>query len=99
MAAGLQVQAHRLFRDPRAQRVGDIISVSIDIGGSWDELADHLNDGTPMALTPSSRYGRGLDACLARMGLADDAQPDMTARLMSWLRLAPGKRGGHSLMR
>ena len=63
------------------------LPVSIDVGGSWDELTGHLNDGAPMALAPSSRYGRGLDTCLERMGMALPPEPDMARRLRRWLHL------------
>lgn len=59
---------------------------SIDIDGSWDELADHLNAGTPLALSPS-RYSRSLDCCLAKMGLIAEPRTDLKSRLRGWLKL------------
>lgn len=62
------------------------VAASVDIEGSWEEFADHLNEGKPMALS-ASRYGRSLDACLTRMGLANATEPDFKARLRGWLHL------------
>jgi pilus assembly protein CpaE len=64
------------------------ISSSIDIEGSWDELADHLNAGKPLALSPS-RYSRSLDSCLVRMGLIAEPKTDLKSRLRGWLNLNP----------
>jgi pilus assembly protein CpaE len=62
------------------------IETSIDIGGSWDELADHLNDARPLALDPS-RYSRSLDCCLAKMGLVAEPPTDLRSQLLDWLKL------------
>jgi pilus assembly protein CpaE len=59
---------------------------SIDVGGSWSHLAEHFNDAAPIALDARSRYCRALDTCLARMGLAVAAEPNIAARLLGWLR-------------
>jgi hypothetical protein len=50
-------------------------------------LALHVNDGEPLALT-ASRYSQSLDDCLARMGLAPPARPDLVSRLRSWMGVA-----------
>ena len=62
------------------------IASSIDLDGSWNELAGHFNDGKPVALS-MSRYGKSLDACLAQLGLAVEPEPDIMARLRGWLHL------------
>jgi pilus assembly protein CpaE len=64
------------------------IASSIDLDGSWNELAGHFNDGKPVALS-ASRYGKSLDACLAQLGLAQEPAPDVMARLRGWLHLRP----------
>ncbi len=64
------------------------LSSSIDIDGSWGELAGCFNDARPMALS-SSRYGASLDACLARLGLAAEPKADIKTRLRGWLHLDP----------
>jgi pilus assembly protein CpaE len=60
------------------------ISRSINMDGSWSELAGHFNDAKPMALS-ASRYGAGLDACLSRLGLAEAPKQDVKTRLRGWL--------------
>jgi pilus assembly protein CpaE len=60
------------------------IEGSIDLGESWDQLADHLNDGEPFALS-SSRYSRSLDSCLAKLGLIAEPKVDLKSRLRNWL--------------
>jgi pilus assembly protein CpaE len=64
------------------------ISHSIDMDGSWSDLAGHFNDAKPMALSPS-RYGAGLDSCLSRLGLAQPARMDVKTRLRGWLHVHP----------
>jgi pilus assembly protein CpaE len=63
------------------------IATSIDLDAGWDRLALHVNDGKPLALT-ASRYSQSLDDCLARMGLAPPARPDLVSRLRSWMGVA-----------
>ncbi|HTT96773.1 MAG TPA: hypothetical protein VMF58_01885 [Rhizomicrobium sp.] len=60
------------------------ITESIDLDASWDELAESLNDAKPVALS-DSRYSRGLDACLARMGMAPEPELDLLTQVLSWL--------------
>jgi pilus assembly protein CpaE len=60
------------------------IRSSINLDGSWSELAGHFNDAKPMALS-GSRYAAGLDACLSRLGLAEAPRQDVKARLRGWL--------------
>jgi hypothetical protein len=61
------------------------VSDSIDIDASWDELAERINQGKPLALS-ETRYSRGLDQCLAHLGMAVEAEPDFASRLRGWLR-------------
>jgi Flp pilus assembly CpaE family ATPase len=76
---------------PSPAEIRDVLNVptSIDIGTSWDELAAHLNNARPMALSASSRYGRAIDLCLAQMGMTPQSRPDLTAKIRTWLRLSP----------
>jgi hypothetical protein len=60
------------------------ITESIDLDASWDELAEGLNDAKPVALS-ETRYSRGLDACLVRMGMAPEPEPDLLTQLRNWL--------------
>lgn len=62
------------------------IAHSIDLDASWDELAEAANGANPLALS-ETHYSRGLDACLAAMGIAPEPEPDLSARLRSWLGL------------
>ncbi len=57
---------------------------SINLEGSWSELAGHFNDGKPMALS-ASRYAASLDTCLSRLGLAEAPRQDVKTRLRGWL--------------
>lgn len=74
---------------PSPAEICDVLNIpsSIDIGASWDELAAQLNNARPMALSPSSRYGRAIDQCLAQMGMAPEPPPDFASRMRAWLRL------------
>jgi Flp pilus assembly CpaE family ATPase len=76
---------------PSPAEIRDVLNVpsSIDLGTSWDELAAHLNNARPMALSTSSRYGRAIDLCLAQMGMSPQPRPDFTARIRTWLRRSP----------
>ena len=69
------------------------IGESIDLDASWEELADSVNDAKPLALS-QNRYGRGLDACLAQLGIAPEPEPDILAQLLGWLspKLVLGSR-------
>lgn len=62
------------------------ISDSIDLEEAWEELAEHVNQGKPLALS-NTRYSRSLDDCLSCMGIAIETKPDLAARLRSWLLL------------
>jgi pilus assembly protein CpaE len=60
---------------------------SINVVGSWSQLAQHLNNGTPAAFASASRYCQALDACLGRMGgFAVPAERSVAARVRSWLK-------------
>lgn len=76
---------------PSPAEIRDVLNMpsSIDIGASWDELASQLNNARPMALSPSSRYGRAIDLCLAQMGMMPEPSPDFSSRMRAWLRLTP----------
>ncbi len=60
------------------------ITQSIDFDASWDDLAESHNRARPLALL-ETRYSRGLDACLARIGIAPEPEPDFLAHLRDWL--------------
>lgn len=60
------------------------ITDCISLDASWDELAESLNDAKPVALS-ETRYSRGLDVCLAHMGMAPEPEPDLLTQLRNWL--------------
>lgn len=76
---------------PSPAEIRGVLNVpsSIDIGVGWEELAAHLNNARPLALSASSRYGRAIDLCLARMGMAPEPRADFSSKMRTWLRLAP----------
>jgi pilus assembly protein CpaE len=90
-----EIVVHELApgRTPSPADIRKVLNVpaSIDLEACWDELSDHLNDARPMALS-LPRYAAGLDACLARMGLAEAPKPDLRARLRDWLTLVYSAR-------
>ena len=92
IAAAPELVVHEMApgQTPSPADIRKVLNVqdSIDIDQGWDELAGQLNDGTPLALSPS-RYGRSLDSCLARMGLAEEPKTDLKSRLRGWLNLDP----------
>lgn len=61
------------------------IADSIDLREDWDELAESVNQGKPLAFS-TGKYGRGIDACLARLGIAPEAEPSFATRLRGWMR-------------
>jgi pilus assembly protein CpaE len=64
---------------------------SINVAGSWSQLAEQLNNGTPAAFAAASPYCQALDACLARMGgLAVAPDRGIAARLRDWLKVLSG---------
>jgi pilus assembly protein CpaE len=73
-------------RTPSSADIRRVLQIdeSIDLDASWDELAESLNDAKPAALS-DTRYSRGLDACLARMGMTREPEPDLLTQLRSWL--------------
>jgi pilus assembly protein CpaE len=83
-----QVVIHALAqgRTPSSADVRNALGIadSIDLDASWDELAGSLNDAKPAAFS-DTRYSRGLDACLVRMGMVPEPAPDLMTQLLSWL--------------
>ncbi|HVU22389.1 MAG TPA: hypothetical protein VHE09_16785 [Rhizomicrobium sp.] len=73
-----------LTPDPSDIRRALDVQDTIDLDVSWDALAESLNGAKPLALS-DARYARGLDACLAPLGLAPQPQADFLAQLRSWL--------------
>jgi hypothetical protein len=61
------------------------VGTSIDIDAGWDDLAERINQGKPLALS-ETRYSRGLDECLARLGVVIESEPDFASRLRGWLK-------------
>jgi pilus assembly protein CpaE len=61
------------------------ISQSIDLDATWEDLAESANSAKPLALL-ETHYSRGLDACLARIGIAPEPEPDFLTQLRGWLR-------------
>jgi hypothetical protein len=61
---------------------------SINVAGSWSQLTQQLNNGTPAAFASTSRYCQALDSCLTRMGgFAPLPDHNIAARLRERLKL------------
>lgn len=63
------------------------VTSSIDIAASWDEMAEHLNSGSPIVQSGSPRYIGAIDTCLDRLGMAPDQQPNYINKIQAWLHL------------
>lgn len=74
---------------PTPSEIRDALNVtsSIDIAASWEEMAEHLNSASPIVLSGSPRYIGSIDACLARLGMTADPQPNVANKIQQWLRL------------
>jgi hypothetical protein len=85
-AAEIVVQALAPGLTPTPSDIRRALNVqsTIDLDITWDALAESLNGAKPLALTDPG-YSRGLDACLARLGLAPEPEADFLAHLWSWL--------------
>lgn len=73
-------------RTPTAADIRSVLKVaqSIDLDATWEELAESVNTAKPIALS-ETRYSRGLDACLAQMGIAPEPEPDFLTQMRRWL--------------